>query len=99
MLSILFWLVDSILEIALVLVIVSGIVQLLLSFDVLNRRNPTVFKIDDILTRVTEPLYRPVRRVLSPFNGIDLSPLVVILAIQLLRKVLGMLFVQAIMAV
>lgn len=37
----------------------------------------------DVLYRLTEPVFAPVRRVLPPMGGLDLSPLVVLLAIQM----------------
>jgi len=40
----------------------------------------------DVLDRLTAPLYRPIRKILPDFGGIDFSPIVLILAIQILRK-------------
>jgi YggT family protein len=40
------------------------------------------------LDRVTEPLYRPIRRILPDFGGLDFSPMVVLLAISILQKIL-----------
>lgn len=37
----------------------------------------------DVLYRLTEPVFAPVRRVLPPMGGLDLSPLVVLLVIQM----------------
>jgi YggT family protein len=40
------------------------------------------------IDRLTAPLYRPVRRILPDFGGIDFSPLVVLILIQVLQKLL-----------
>jgi len=40
------------------------------------------------LYRITEPVLAPVRRVLPPMGGLDLSPLVVIIGIQILTGIL-----------
>jgi YggT family protein len=40
------------------------------------------------LHRITEPVLAPVRRALPPMGGLDLSPLVVIIGLQILAGVL-----------
>lgn len=47
--------------------------------------NPVV----QLLRRVTEPVLRPIRRVLAPYQtGLDFSPLVAILIIQFIQRVI-----------
>lgn len=53
-------------------------------FPNLDRSNPIVQLIYDI----TEPVLRPVREMLPPVSGLDLSPLVVFLGISVLMQVL-----------
>ena len=60
----------------------------LISFNVLNTRQPMVAQIWYGLNRILEPLYRPVRRILPPMGGLDLAPLVVLLGIYALRIIL-----------
>ena len=62
--------------------ILSAIFSMLTAFGVLDSRNRLVWTIGDFLYRVTEPLLRPIRRVLPSFGGVDLSPLVLILLLQ-----------------
>ena len=57
---------------------------MLLAFNVLDSRNRIVWSIADFLYRVTDPVLRPVRRVLPTMGNIDFSPWVVLLVIQLL---------------
>ncbi|MDP2625527.1 MAG: YggT family protein [Candidatus Rokubacteria bacterium] len=49
-------------------------------------RNPVV----QVLSRVTEPVLRPVRQLLPPWKtgGLDLSPLIVLIAIQIVERVI-----------
>lgn len=42
-----------------------------------------------ILERMTEPVLSPIRRVLPPMGGLDLSPLVLIIGLQILAEVLA----------
>jgi YggT family protein len=55
---------------------------------VLNLRQPVVSQVWDLLNRLLQPIYGQVRRVLPVMAGLDLAPLVVILAIYALRIVL-----------
>jgi YggT family protein len=41
-----------------------------------------------LLQRITEPVLAPVRRMLPPMGGLDLSPLVVIIGLQILANIL-----------
>jgi YggT family protein len=58
------------------------------SFNVLNTRSQGVRTFALALERVTAPLYRPIRRILPDFGGLDFSPLVVLILIQVLQKLL-----------
>jgi len=65
-------------------VILQAIVATLIAFNVLDTRNRFVWSLADFLARVTDPLLRPVRRRLPTFNGIDFSPLVVLIILQVI---------------
>ena len=68
------------------LIIISVVVSWLVAFGVINTRNMTVYRILDMLNRATEPLYRPIRRILPPMGGLDLAPMVLILIIYILQR-------------
>ena len=68
------------------LIIASVVVSWLVAFGVLNTRNDVVYRILDMLNRVTEPLFRPIRRLLPPMGGLDLSPMIVLLIIYVLQR-------------
>jgi YggT family protein len=59
----------------------------ILSFFPMRPGSP-IAPIAQFLFRITEPVLAPVRRVLPPMGGLDLSPLVVILGIQILTSIL-----------
>ncbi len=77
--------IGLILDIAFFVMIVHIIMSWLINFQVLNLRQPLVAQIWDGLNRLLEPLYRPIRRMLPDTGGIDLSPLIVFIAIISLR--------------
>lgn len=61
----------------------------LVSFQVLNLRQPLVAQIWYGLNRLLEPIYAPVRRILPRTQGVDLAPLVIFVAIIILQRVLA----------
>ena len=69
-------------------VIASAILSWLVAFNVINTYNDFVRSFLGALDRITEPLYRPIRRILPDFGGIDFSPLVVLILIAALRILL-----------
>jgi len=69
-------------------VIAAVILSWLIAFNVVNTRNQIVAMIADFLFRLTEPVFRPIRQMMPNLGGIDFSPLIVLLAINVLRKLL-----------
>lgn len=80
-LDVVFFLARAVLDLVWWAVILATVVQLLISFSVLDTRNRVVWTIHDFLYRVTEPLFAPVRRRMPNLGSFDLSPLVVLLLI------------------
>ena len=64
------------------------IMSWLISFDVLNVRQPLVGQVWYTLQRILEPIYRPIRSVLPNLGGIDLSPIVALIGIEIIRILL-----------
>lgn len=77
-----------ILDVVTFVIFAHVILSWLISFQVLNPRQPIVGQIWEGLARLLEPLYGPVRRVLPQMGGLDLAPLVVLLAVYALRIVI-----------
>jgi YggT family protein len=67
------------------LIILQAVLSWLVAFNVLNTRSGGTMGFIDGLSRLLEPLYRPIRKVLPDFGGLDLSPLVVIILIQIIK--------------
>ena len=61
------------------MIIATAVLSWLISFNVINMRNDFVRGVCQGLYRITEPVMRPLRRVLPYMGGIDLSPIVVLL--------------------
>jgi len=69
-------------------VIATIILSWLISFNVINTRNQAVYQINQILNRLTEPLLKPIRRIIPPISGLDLSPVVLLLAIFFIERLI-----------
>jgi YggT family protein len=78
-----------ILNIAYFLVLVHFLLSWLVSFQVLNLRQPLVARVWYGLSAVLEPVYGRIRRVVPPISGIDFSPLIVIIAIYFLQRLVA----------
>jgi len=65
------------------------IMSWLISFNVINTRNQVVASIWRVVNQLTEPILRPIRRVIPPVGGLDLSPLVVFIIIIFLQSLIG----------
>ncbi|MCE8514620.1 YggT family protein [Ruegeria pomeroyi] len=84
----LFQILMLILDVVWFFILAHVIMSWLINFQVLNTRQQLVAQIWYGLNRVLEPIYGPIRRILPPMGGLDLTPLVVLLAIMALRIVL-----------
>ncbi len=84
-----FQVLDLLLRVLTWVIIIQAILSWLVAFNVINTYNDFVRQLLGALDRITEPLYRPIRRILPDFGGIDFSPIVVLLLIYVLRILLG----------
>jgi YggT family protein len=71
------------------IVIGQVIISWLFAFNVINPGSGFMRSLTEALDKITEPLYRPIRKILPDFGGIDFSPLVLLLAIAIVSKLLS----------
>lgn len=79
-----FWLIDTIIGLIIFVLVVNAILSWLIAFDVVNRRNRVVDGIWNFTNRLSEPLLRPIRKVIPLIGGVDLSPMVLVLLLLFL---------------
>ncbi len=70
------------------LLIAAAILSWLVAFNVVNARNQFVHMVGDFLFRITEPVLRPIRNIMPNLGGIDVSPVIVILLIILIKDII-----------
>jgi YggT family protein len=77
-----------VLDIYIWLLIAAAVLSWLVAFNVVNTRNQVVAMVGDFLYRITEPVLRPIRNFLPNLGGIDVSPVVLILIIILIKDII-----------
>ena len=78
--------VSLILTIVWWLFLIMIIMSWLINFNVINTRNQFVDAVWRIVNQVTEPILRPIRRIVPPIGGLDLSPIIVFVIIFFLQN-------------
>lgn len=74
------------------IIIVQVVLSWLIAFGVINTGNPSATKIIDLLGRATDPVIKPVQKVIPPIGGVDISPIIVIFGIMILERVVAIIF-------
>src|SRR5215470_2952575 len=86
LLGILFSVAAAIIGLIEVVLLVYVVISWLYAFDVVSRRNAFVGSVWEFSRRVTDPLVRPLRRLIPPIAGVDLSVMVLLLILELTRS-------------
>lgn len=92
----LFEIVGYLISIVVVLVIVQFVMSLLISFNVVNMSNDFVAAIWRAVNAMLDPILQPIRRIMPNTGAIDLSPMVLIIGLEILRIILRNLAIAAV---
>lgn len=84
-----------VLQIYFYIIIASVIISWLIAFEVLNVKNPQAQNLVNLLNKLTEPVYKPLRKFIPPIAGIDVTPIIVIFAIFLLQELIARVFIYS----
>ena len=74
-------------------IILHVLLHWLIAFDVINAKSPQAQNLMRLFAKVTDPVMKPVQKYVPPIGGIDLSPLVVIILLQLLNHMVWTILV------
>ena len=88
------WLILTIIDIYIWLLIAAAVLSWLIAFNVVNTRNPIVANVGEFLYRITEPALRPIRNMLPNLGGIDVSPVILIILLLFLKQLVVWIYVQ-----
>ena len=76
-------------------VVIIGVVLSWLSiFNVINTSNRFVYMVNDFVYRATEPALKRIRSVIPVLGGFDLSPIVLVLGLILIKDVIFRIFIK-----
>ena len=67
-------------------IIAAVVASWLVGFGVINAYNPAARTVLRMLHALTEPVFGPIRRILPPMGGLDLSPMIALLIIIFLQR-------------
>ncbi len=79
--------IRTLLSVYIFVLFAAAIMSWLIAFQVVNTRNQFVLMVAQFLYRITEPVLRPIRRILPDLGGIDISPIIVVLIIWFIQLV------------
>jgi YggT family protein len=89
--SIIFEILYVLIQVALMIILVQAVLSWLLAFNVISLQNDIVRGVWATLEKLTDPLYRPIRKIMPDFGALDLSPMVVIVILIILQRTLPIL--------
>ena len=87
-----FILLDSVISIYLWVIIINALLSWLVAFNILNTQNRFVFSVLDTTYNLTDPILNKIRRFVPTFGSIDISPIILILALMFLRNLVFEIF-------
>ena len=85
----LLWLLDTALSVYIFVLFADAILSWLLVFRVVNPFNPLVARLQGVLRRLTEPVLRPIRKVVPTMAGMDFAPMILIFALFFVQYTLN----------
>ena len=87
-----FILLDSVISIYLWVIIINALLSWLVAFNILNTQNRFVFSVLDTTYKLTDPVLNKIRRFVPTFGSIDISPVILILALMFIRNLVFEIF-------
>jgi YggT family protein len=81
----LLYLIVTLIDVYFWVILATVVLSWLLAFNVINGHNNFVRQVHYALRRLTDPLLSPIRRLLPDLGGLDISPIVLLLALQFVR--------------
>ena len=70
------------------IIVAQAIIGWFVAFNIINTHNDFVRSVMQALNKMTQPIYRPIRKIMPDFGALDLSPLVVLLILFILMNVI-----------
>lgn len=85
--------ITMLIQIYIFVIIAHIAVSWLVVFKVLDIENPQAQNLVRLLAKLTDPVMKPVQKYIPPIGGIDLTPVVVIIGLQVLSSLVWQILV------
>ena len=82
------WLINTLFSLYWWVILASVVLSWLVAFNIVNFSNPYVRQFSRSLHQLTEPVLGPIRRILPNLGGIDISPIIVLIGLEFLRRLI-----------
>ncbi len=82
------FIIESLIGLLIFAIIVNAVLSWLVAFDVINLRHPVVRQIARFFDAVTAPVLAPFRRLIPPFGGVDVTPIIALIVLEGLKGIL-----------
>tara|TARA_E500000178_G_scaffold253320_1_gene249806 strand:- start:49 stop:339 length:291 start_codon:yes stop_codon:yes gene_type:complete len=83
---------DNVISLYIWILIINVIISWLVAFNVLNTSNRFVYSLLDVSYKLTAPPLNYIRRFLPNLGSIDISPIILILALMFIRNLVFEMF-------
>ncbi|HPD83093.1 MAG TPA: YggT family protein [Alphaproteobacteria bacterium] len=74
------------------IIIIQVVMSWLLAFGVVNDRNPQAQNLISLMNKITAPVYKPLRKYIPAIGGIDITPIIIIFGISILKNIVAQIF-------
>ena len=75
------------------IIILQVVLSWLIAFEVINVRNAQAQNLIQLLNRITDPVFKPLRKIIPAIAGIDITPIIIIFAISILQSFIAKVFI------
>jgi YggT family protein len=70
------------------IILLQVAVSWLINFEVINAGNERAQNLVNLLKKATDPVYKPIQKYVPPIGGIDITPLIVIILLSIVKSIL-----------
>ncbi|GMV61005.1 MAG: hypothetical protein AMXMBFR74_01740 [Parvibaculum sp.] len=81
-------LIDTLITLYIWVIIIGVVLSWLIAFNVINTHNRFIYIAVDTINRLTEPVLRPIRNFLPNLGGLDVSPVILLLALFFVQNLI-----------
>ena len=83
------FLIQSAVSLYCFVIILQVAISWLIAFEIINASNEAARNLTAVLKKLTDPVYTPLRKYVPPIGGIDITPIIVLLAVQIFGGILA----------